>query len=139
MFGRLLAGTHYIYILGLLPPSRILSGAKFTLRPSLAFSYIGSVSVWHSSSGRRQNVAAWYLYATGWPSRLTLSGRTVSFVVTLLHCVYCRTETMVLAVVKRVPLIIMPFQELHQVKRCVCMFSVVFCVELLAVLFFSVF
>jgi len=29
----------------------ILPGAKFTLRPSLAFSYIGSVTVRHSSSG----------------------------------------------------------------------------------------
>jgi len=36
--------VHYIYILGLLPPNRILPGAKFTLRPSLAFSYIDSVS-----------------------------------------------------------------------------------------------
>ena len=27
----------------------ILSGAKFTLRPSLALSYIGSVTAWHSS------------------------------------------------------------------------------------------
>ena len=31
----------YIHSRGLLPPDRILLGAKFTLRPSLAFSYIG--------------------------------------------------------------------------------------------------
>jgi len=33
---------------------------KFTLRPSLAFSYIGSVTARHSSSGRQPNFAAWY-------------------------------------------------------------------------------
>ena len=33
--------TQCIYIFG--PPDGILPGAKFTLRPSLAFSYIGSV------------------------------------------------------------------------------------------------
>ena len=46
--------VHYIYILGgLLPPDRILPGAKLTLRPGLAFSYIGSVTARHYSSGRR--------------------------------------------------------------------------------------
>jgi len=40
---------------GALAPDRILSGAKFTLRPSLAFSYIGSVTARHSSSGRLPN------------------------------------------------------------------------------------
>ena len=34
--------------------------AKFTLRPSFAFSYIGSVTARHSSSGRQPNFAAWY-------------------------------------------------------------------------------
>jgi len=33
----------------------ILPGAKFTFRPSLAFSYIGSVTARHSSSGRQPN------------------------------------------------------------------------------------
>jgi len=33
---------HYIYILGAVAPNRILPGAKFTLRPCLVFSYIGS-------------------------------------------------------------------------------------------------
>jgi len=49
------AGTLYIHFWGLLPPDGILSGAKFTLRPSLAFSYIGSVTALHSSSGRQPN------------------------------------------------------------------------------------
>jgi len=34
-----------------LPPDGISPRAKFTLRPSLALSYIGSVTAWHSSSG----------------------------------------------------------------------------------------
>ena len=46
------AGTLYIHFWGLLPANGILPAAKFTLRPSLAFSYIGSVSAQHSSSGR---------------------------------------------------------------------------------------
>jgi len=33
---------------------------KLTLRPSLAFSYIGSVTARHSSSGRQPNFATWY-------------------------------------------------------------------------------
>jgi len=38
--------VHYIYIhfQGILNPSGLMPGAKFTLRPSLAFSYIGSVT-----------------------------------------------------------------------------------------------
>jgi len=58
MFGHL---TIYTFS-GALAPDRILPGAKFTLspRPSLAFSYIGSVTAWHSSSGRQPNFAAWY-------------------------------------------------------------------------------
>jgi len=51
---------HYICIFGGSAPNRILPGAKFTLRPSLAFSYIVSVTAWHSSSGRQPNFAAWY-------------------------------------------------------------------------------
>ena len=52
--------VQYIYILGALVPIGILPGAKFTLRPSLAFSYNGSVTSWHSSSGRQPNFVAWY-------------------------------------------------------------------------------
>jgi len=47
-------------ILAALAPNGILPGAKFTLRPSLAFSYIGSVTAQHSRSGRQPNFAACY-------------------------------------------------------------------------------
>ena len=54
-------GLYIIYTFsGDLPPNGILPGAKFTLRPSLALSYIASVTVRHSSSGREPNFAAWY-------------------------------------------------------------------------------
>jgi len=53
-------GTLYIHSWGLLPPNGILPGAKFTLRPSLAFSYIGSITGWHSSSGCQPNFVEWY-------------------------------------------------------------------------------
>jgi len=46
------AGTLYIHFWGLLPPNWILLGAKFTLLQSLAFSYIGSFTAWHSNTGR---------------------------------------------------------------------------------------
>jgi len=49
--------VHHIYIFGgCCPPDGILPGAKFTVRPSLAFSYIGTVTVWHSSSGASQTL-----------------------------------------------------------------------------------
>ena len=53
--------VRYVYMFGgeALAPNGILQGAKFTLRPSLAFSYIGSVSARHSSSGRQSYSAAW--------------------------------------------------------------------------------
>ena len=38
-----------------LAPDRILPGARFTVRPSLALAYFGSVTAWHSSSGRQPN------------------------------------------------------------------------------------
>ena len=43
------AGTLYIQFRGLLPPDGILPGAKFTLHPSLAFSYIGRIIAWSAS------------------------------------------------------------------------------------------
>jgi len=50
-----------IYVsLNVLAPDGILPRANFTLRPSLAFSHIGSVTARHSSSGRQPNFAAWY-------------------------------------------------------------------------------
>jgi len=60
MFGRLL-GWYIIYtFLAALAPNGILPAAKFTLRPSTAFSYIGSVTARHSSRGRQPNFVAWY-------------------------------------------------------------------------------
>ena len=55
------AGTPYIHFRRLLSPNVILPVAKFTLLgPSLEFSYIGSVTARHSSTGRQPNFAAWY-------------------------------------------------------------------------------
>jgi len=49
-----------------------LPGAKLTLRPSLALSYIGSITARHSSSGRQPNFAALSrqrdVYSAGRPS-----------------------------------------------------------------------
>ena len=63
-FARCLAisctGILYMHFWGLLPFNRILPAAKFTLHPSLAFSYIRSVTTRHSSSGRQPNFVAWY-------------------------------------------------------------------------------
>ena len=53
------AGTLYTFW-GLLSPNGIFSASKFTSRPSLAFSYIGSVTARHSSSGRQPNFEALY-------------------------------------------------------------------------------
>ena len=54
------AGTLYIHLRGLFPSDGILPGAKFTLCPSLAFSYIGSVTALHSSTGCQPKFAACY-------------------------------------------------------------------------------
>jgi len=54
MFDRLLGWyklTIYTFLEDLAPKG-ILPGAKFTLGPSLALSYIGSVTARHSRSGR---------------------------------------------------------------------------------------
>ena len=60
MFVRLL-GWYTIYTFwGLLPPNGILPAAKFTLRPSLAFSYTGSVTARLYSSDHQPNFVAWY-------------------------------------------------------------------------------
>jgi len=44
MFGHLLGWYTTYTFLGAVAPNGILQGAKFTLHPSLAFSYIGSVT-----------------------------------------------------------------------------------------------
>jgi len=59
VFGCLLGWyTMYTLLGGMLPCNGIFPRAKFTLHPSLAFSYIGSITAWHSSSGRWPNFAA---------------------------------------------------------------------------------
>jgi len=70
------AGTPYIHFRGLLPLDGILPRAKFTLRPSVAFSYIGSVT---AESAKRCGVVQGmelrnfrrgrHLYSAGRPSR----------------------------------------------------------------------
>jgi len=45
-----------LYFRRLLPPDRIMPGAKFTLRPSLAFSYIGSVTARTPAAGVSQTL-----------------------------------------------------------------------------------
>jgi len=53
--------AHGIYTFsGLFTPDGILPVAKFTLRPSLAFSYIGSVTAQHCGIGHQPNFAASY-------------------------------------------------------------------------------
>ena len=55
-----LAATLYIH-LGVLPLTEFCQLQKITLRPSLALSYIGSLTARHSSSGRPPDFAALYL------------------------------------------------------------------------------
>jgi len=75
--GRFFVDTVYIHFRRLLPCYGILSGAKFTLRPNLAFSYIGSVTARLSSSGCQTNFAALsrgrHLYLARRPSRWALA------------------------------------------------------------------
>jgi len=54
MFGRLLHWYTIYTLLASLAPNGILPGAKFTLRPSLVFSYIGSVT-----ARRQPNLVTW--------------------------------------------------------------------------------
>jgi len=53
---------YYVHFRGLLPAVGILPGAKFTLRPTVAFSYrpIGSVTARHSTRHRDPTFAVWY-------------------------------------------------------------------------------
>jgi len=50
-----------------------MPGAKFTLRPSLAFSYFGSVTARHSSSGLQPIFATWYKELGCWQGRAVFS------------------------------------------------------------------
>jgi len=54
------SGTRYIHYWGLLPSNGILPGAKFVLCPSLAFSYIGSVTARHLNSQRQPKFVVLY-------------------------------------------------------------------------------
>jgi len=58
MFGGFLGWYTLYTFLGTLAPNGILPGANFTLRPSPAFPYVGSVTARHSSIGRQPNFAA---------------------------------------------------------------------------------
>jgi len=76
-----------IHFRGLLPHNRILPGAKFTLHPSLAFSYIGSVCVCVLHGIRVMGVSETvalnrgrHLYLAGRPSRWALAHILVVYV-----------------------------------------------------------
>jgi len=79
------AGTLCIHFQGLLPRNGILPGAKFTLRPSLAFSYIGSITAWHSSSGREPNLCSIQQRAPPIFSRTAITFLALAHI--LVHCV----------------------------------------------------
>ena len=77
------AGILHIYVfLGLLSPDWTLPGTILTLHPSLAFSYIGSITAQHSTSGRQPNFVAWY---KEWNYRTFADGTT--YVRLGVHCV----------------------------------------------------
>jgi len=66
------AATLYINFWGLLAPDGILPSAKFTLRPNLTFSYIGSITAQHFSIRCQPNFVVFnrgrHLYSAGRPS-----------------------------------------------------------------------
>ena len=68
--------TIYAFV-GALAPNRVLPGAKFTLCPSLTFSYIGTVTARHLSSWHQPNFAALnrgrHLHLAGRPSGWALA------------------------------------------------------------------
>ena len=80
-FGRVLGVTLYVQFRGMLPQNFARCKIHFRLRPSLAFSYIGSVTARHSNSGREPNCGVVkgmelrnfrrgrHLYSAGRPSR----------------------------------------------------------------------
>jgi len=93
------AGTRYIHFQGLLPPNRILPCAKFTFRPSLAFSYICSITAWHSSigRGRQPNFAVFsrwhHLYSSGQPSCCALDHILVIITLPKVDIYFIRPQT----------------------------------------------
>jgi len=98
MFGRLL-GWYTIYAFLRFSHNGISPGAKFPLRPSLAFSYIGEVTARHSNSGHQVNSAAFtrwrHLYSAGWPSCWVSAHILVIYVVLVVgrwFYIYCWTK-----------------------------------------------
>ena len=90
------AGRLYIFG-GCCPVTEFFPGAKFTFRlPSLALSYIGSVTARHSSSGREPNSAALstrrHLYSAGRPSRWALAHILVLYVVMFIIIMGFKTD-----------------------------------------------
>jgi len=82
-----------VYIFGALAPNGVLQRAKFTLRLSLAFSYIGSVNARHSSSGCQPNFTTLnrgcHLYSAGPPSRWALAHILVYVYIVLMVFISC--------------------------------------------------
>jgi len=74
-------------------------GATFTLRPSLALSYFGSVTAQHSSSGHQPNFAALnrghHLYLAGQPSYWALAHILVEIMIKIkcFHPVFFHHQT----------------------------------------------
>jgi len=62
------AGSLYIHfgVSWVLPANKTLPGVKFTFHPTLALSYIGSVTAWHWRSRRQPNFAAWHKERNYW-------------------------------------------------------------------------
>jgi len=61
MFGHLLGWCTIYTFFGALPVTEFCQlQTKITLRPSLAFSYIGSITARHLSSSRQPNLVVWY-------------------------------------------------------------------------------
>jgi len=115
MFGSLLGWYNTYSFWGLLPPGGILPGAKFTLRPTLVFSYIVSVTARHSSSGRQPNCdvvqgmelpnfrRGRHLYSAGRPSRLASAHILVGIYIGIfLHTLADTPGTCLSAVSRRV-------------------------------------
>ena len=66
--------VHYINIFrGFCPHDRISPCASFILHPSLPFSYIGSITARHSTSGHKPNFTTWY---KEWSYRTFADGAT---------------------------------------------------------------
>jgi len=90
---------HCIHFRGLLLPDRILPGEKFTLRPSLVFFYIGSVTAWHALKQRASTKLCGvvhgmelgnfrrgrHLYSAGRPSRWASSHILVQLILQHIH------------------------------------------------------